>query len=411
MVMTVGQYIGQCRTKALVQQQQELGVESILGSALATGKVAAGAVSTVSKVSQQYSEQSLSEYTKTANVEPRVMLEESLRNLPSLEKFFLTLTNIYTAYYLQAVALSAEINGVSVISRLERFNPNRNGSTATSSILSNESLLDNGFVLPNYKKNNITAVSMRPTKLSNKLATESPAIESTNSNNSAPPQNQIVSGLKAIQDMDNLAVGRLVEVSLTINGKQFKVPIAVRVRPMAVPSLIMRELVALGDIRESWRERWHRMRSGELSIVSDWIFQSDRIRKRRKLMALDKQGLYKEMLDRRRNNKIAAAKTGNASIGSASSFIIITKETAKEVERRSGMPIENEEFRKRIFGENSAFMIIVIDRDWERLDVYTRGISGVATYSFKQFETMSKGNGPDIGQLMKAYTLGNGAQF
>ena len=35
---------------------------------------------------------------------------------------------------------------------------------------------------------------------------------------------------------------------------------------MFVPKPIMRELVALGDVKQSWSERWHKMRSGEISL-------------------------------------------------------------------------------------------------------------------------------------------------
>lgn len=420
---------------------------TILAGAQAAGKIASAANDALGGVFN--TETSLSEYTRTANVEPRVMLEDTLRNLPGLEKFFMTLTNIYTAYYLQAVALSAEINGVSVISRLDRFNPNRNvtaklgdaavrgknvATAAANAILaaiSKESELSYGFKLPNYKLDNqiffkapAIAVEASKTVISRTYKDENGAkvTETTTKEEEKrekPTPEQLVkansvsvsSGLKQIADLDTLAVGRLIEVDIIINGTNFKVPVAVRIRPMSVPSLIMRELVALGDIRESFKERWHRMRAGELNLVSDWIFQSDRIRKLRKLMKLDKQGLYREMLERRKNNKIAAAATGHVSIGAASSFMIITKETAKEVEYRSGMPISNEDFRQRVFAENSAMMIIVVDTEWEQFQCYTRGIRGVAEYSFKQFENMSKGNGPNIMDIMKAYTLGNNPRF
>lgn len=196
-----------------------------------------------------------------------------------------------------------------------------------------------------------------------------------------------------------------------INGQRINVPVSVRMRPMSVPKIVLRELVAMGDIRNSWKERWHRMRSGELSLVSDWIFQMDRLKEKRKLITLDKQGLYKEMIERRKNNRASAALSGNVSIGSAASFIVISKETAKEVELRTAMPIENPEFRKRIFAENSAMMIMVVDREWETIDCYTRGVSGVANWTFKQFEGLSKGNGPDITEIMKAYMVGQNPRF
>lgn len=378
-------------------------------------------------------ENSLSEFTSSANVEPRAMVEETLSNLPQLNHILMALTNIYAAYYLQSIALSATVGKVSVVSRLDRFNPNRKadiqGTLKTlvedSMKPATESFMNYGYKLPNYKTLTKSDVMFaRPSKLALEAA-NAPAggnqqpkkdpieIKGTlDVNMKQPPaKSDISQGLKHIADMDNLAVGRLLSVDVVIDGKAITVPVAVRVRPMSVPKLIIRELVALGDIRESWKERWHRMRSGELSLVSDWIFQSDIIKKKRELMKLDKQGLYKEMLKRRRDNRLAAAVSGNVSIGSASSYILITEETAREVEARTGMPITSVEFRNRIFAENSAFMILVFDVEWERIRVYTRGLSGEANYTFKQFENMGKGNGPDIMDIMKAYTQNSLPRF
>lgn len=389
-------------------------------------------------------ETSISEFAQSANLEPRVMIEDTLKLLPNIDKWLMTMTNLYSAYYLQAVALSADIGGVSVISRLDRFNPNRNPTnTLIGSLVSKENYLDHGFVLPSYKANAESYITL---PISSKavesltISNEDPRlVDAVNAINKAKEQaadennnvkiaqgrqadkpsvqdnkttNTLVSSaMKQIQDIDNLAVGRLLQVTVHIDGKQFQVPVSVRMRPMSVPRIVLRELVAMGDIRNSWKERWHRMRSGELSLVSDWIFQADRLKEKRKLIALDKQGLYKEMLERRRNNRASAAISGNVSIGAASSFIIITKETAKEVELRTGMPIDNAEFRKRVFNENSAMMIMIVDREWETIDCYTRGVPGVANWTFKQFEGLSKGNGPDITEIMKAYTLGQNPRF
>ena len=221
----------------------------------------------------------------------------------------------------------------------------------------------------------------------------------------------VSSGLKNIQEADNLAVGRLVQVKLTQNDQTYEVPVAVRVRPMFVPKPIMRELVALGDVKQSWSERWHKMRSGEISFISDWIFQSDVINHKRKLLALDKQGLYRELINRRKNNKLAALTTGHVSLGSASSFIVISAQTAREVELSTGQSLTNADFRTKVFGENSAMMILIVDTEWERVITYTRGISGGVDYSFKDFEGFGKGNGPDITEIMKAYALGNNPRF
>ena len=418
-------------------------------------------------------ETSFSEFTKVANLEPRVMVEDSLRTLNSLPKFLMGLTNIYTAYYLQAIALTATINDVSVISILDRFNPNRDASLSRLLKNVNNARKDKenlyyklskesyAYVLPSYKNYGTIPLKMQRslealpgniasakvtdesngTQAAAQQATAStastngnttrttnspkPGVQNTymgpvtnnnttnnvTNNNAKESKVAVSAGLKNIQEADNLAVGRLVQVKLTQNDSVYEVPVAVRVRPMFVPKLIMKELVALGDVKQSWTERWHKMRSGEISFLADWVFQSDIIDHKRKLLALDKQGLYRELINRRKNNKLAALTTGHASLGSASAFIIITAQTAREVELATGQSLNNEEFRTKVFGENSAMMILVVDTEWERVITYTRGISGSVDYSFKDFEGFGKGNGPDITEIMKAYALGNNPRF
>lgn len=370
-------------------------------------------------------ENSLSEFTRTTNIEPRVMIEDSLVSLPNMKSTMMFLTNLYAAYYLQAVTISSAVGKVSVVGVLDKFNPHRNPYDSLVGS-ANESYMEVGYVLPNYKK----PVTMKQAARYAKLALEADIVKAegesegagapdgnTDANNSGNKNAEhqvntpvkydsksIKENLKMINDANNLAVGRLINVDVMLDANAvISVPVSIRMRPMSVPKLIMNELVSLGDVRQSYTERWHKWRSGEISAM-DWIFMLDIIEHRRKLMALDKQGLYKEILKRRADNKVASAASGKASIGAASAFIIITKNTADQVEARMGTSLDNDSFRDRVFAENSAMMILVFDQEWERVTAYTRGIKGSANYSYKDIENLSKGDGPNITEIMKAYT-------
>lgn len=429
---TLSQIVGKVQALQLKGKKYEVvGMESIISATDGINAIG-NAIDAYDTAKTLTGETSFSEFTRAANLEPRVMVEDTLKTLPQLPKFLMGLTNIYTAYYLQAISLTATINDVSVISILDRFNPNRDASLSRllkninnarkdkSNLYAKFSKESYAYVLPNYKNYGIVPVNMQKA-----LEAQAENLIAANDAKDAKEIKEeikqelekerinynVSSGLKNIQEADNLAVGRLVQVKLTQNEHTYEVPVAVRVRPMFVPKLIMRELVALGDVKQSWSERWHKMRSGEISFISDWIFQSDVINHKRKLLALDKQGLYRELINRRKNNKLAALTTGHVSLGSASSFIVISAQTAKEVELTTGQSLTNAAFRAKVFGENSAMMIIIIDTEWERVVTYTRGINGGVDYSFKDFEGFGKGNGPDITEIMKAYALGNNPRF
>ena len=429
---TLSQIVGKVQALQLKGKKYEVvGMESVLSVTDSINAIGQ-AIDAYDTAKTLTGETSFSEFTRAANLEPRVMVEDTLKTLPQLPKFLMGLTNIYTAYYLQAISLTATINDVSVISILDKFNPNRDASlskllknintakTDKTSLYSKFSKESYAYVLPNYNNYGTVPVKMQKS-LEAKVAKLVEAKDEEDAEAKAKKIKEelekekihynVSSGLKNIQEADNLAVGRLVQVKLTQNDQSYEVPVAVRVRPMFVPKPIMRELVALGDVKQSWSERWHKMRSGEISFISDWIFQSDVINHKRKLLALDKQGLYRELINRRKNNKLAALTTGHVSLGSASSFIVISAQTAREVELSTGQSLTNADFRTKVFGENSAMMILIVDTEWERVITYTRGISGGVDYSFKDFEGFGKGNGPDITEIMKAYALGNNPRF
>lgn len=429
---TLSQIVGKVQALQLKGKKYEVvGMESVLSVTDSINAIGQ-AIDAYDTAKTLTGETSFSEFTRAANLEPRVMVEDTLKTLPQLPKFLMGLTNIYTAYYLQAISLTATINDVSVISILDKFNPNREASlskllknintakkdkTSSYAKFSKESY---AYVLPNYNNYGTVPVNMQKALEANvaKLVEAKDEADAEEKAKKAKEDLEkekihynVSSGLKNIQEADNLAVGRLVQVKLTQNDQSYEVPVAVRVRPMFVPKPIMRELVALGDVKESWSERWHKMRSGEISFISDWIFQSDVINHKRKLLALDKQGLYRELINRRKNNKLAALTSGHVSLGSASSFIVISAQTAREVELTTGQSLTNAAFRTKVFGENSAMMILIVDTEWERVVTYTRGINGGVDYSFKDFEGFGKGNGPDITEIMKAYALGNNPRF
>lgn len=379
---------------------------------------------------------SLPEYVRSTNHEPRVLVEDSIRQLPVIPKMMMGLVNIYAAYYLQAIALSSTVNSVSVLGVLDKFDPNRKPDLINA--VAQESLMRVGYVLPNYKKtygletynrlSNLSLENNHPTALgvghhSGNTIPASQALGSNNNGNNGndatgntdetpqqPTAREVSGALRRISDMDSLAVGRMLEVNVTVEGRSISVPMSVRMRPMSVPRLIMNELVSFGDVRQSMKERWHRFRAGELSFA-EWLFMTDVIDKKRKLLALDKDGIYREILARKNNAKAAAAISGQPSIGAASSFIVISRQTARDVELRMGVSIDNDEFRKRMFKENAAMLLLVVDPEWESIYVYTRGISGHAEYTFKEFEGLSKGDGPNITDIMKAYLAGSAPRF
>lgn len=223
-------------------------------------------------------------------------------------------------------------------------------------------------------------------------------------------QQAMSQALKGLNEANNLAVGRWIQVTLTLQGHQVEIPVALRMRPMFAATIIMRELIAYGDIKESWSERWLRFKAGELSF-KDWLLQSDRIRHQKKLVTLDKNGILMDMIKRRSKNFEAAVKSGQPSLGGAAAMFIVSKDTMDYVQSVTGHNFDNEEIRELFFAANSAMMVVVVDDRWDRVTTYTRGVSVGSDYSIRDFAKFGKGDGPDIMEIFKAYQMGSAPRF
>ena len=223
-------------------------------------------------------------------------------------------------------------------------------------------------------------------------------------------QQAMSQALKGLNEANNLAVGRWIQVTMTLQGHQVEIPVALRMRPMFAATIIMRELIAYGDIKESWSERWLRFKAGELSF-KDWLLQSDRIRHQKKLVTLDKNGILMDMIKRRSKNFEAAVKSGQPSLGGASAMFIVSKDTMDYVQSVTGHNFDNEEIRELFFAANSAMMVVVVDDRWDRITTYTRGVSVGSDYSIRDFAKFGKGDGPDIMEIFKAYQMGSAPRF
>jgi hypothetical protein len=51
-------------------------------------------------------------------------------------------------------------------------------------------------------------------------------------------------------------------------------------------------------------------------------------------------------------------------------------------------------------------IVAVIDKEWSRVTFYHRGLPDATEVSFRDLKVSSKGNGPDVSDILKAYTLG-----
>jgi hypothetical protein len=93
----------------------------------------------------------------------------------------------------------------------------------------------------------------------------------------------------------------------------------------------------------------------------------DIIKQHRRALIKDKSGFFQDTLKRRRENRLSAIASGSASVADASSMVVLTARTAKEIESRLGGKLSNMKVRQQLFDETVIMLMVVINDDGKRI--------------------------------------------
>jgi hypothetical protein len=108
---------------------------------------------------------------------------------------------------------------------------------------------------------------------------------------------------------------------------------------------------------------------------------------------------------------LSAIASGSASVADASSMVVLTARTAKEIESRLGGKLSNMKVRQQLFDETAIMLMVVINDDWGKVTIYHNSIDLPTSLSITEVKNAAKGSGPDIGEILKAYQLGSAPSF
>ena len=335
----------------------------------------------------------------------------------------------------------ADINGVSVLERLERLNPDRDPVRYAVAKYGNTK-----FGVEDYQDTSLSVESFAtglPTKAklqrtaslesmewcesrqryvrSSVLAME--AADSKPADDSKKPGDEknkdekkdsrmIEMGNKArdaivtVNENNNLGVGKILEVSLTNRGETLSIPVTLTLAVSTTDTQSMIHILGMWNRNYKFKERWHGLRSGELKFWREFVLMRDIIEKQRKALIRDKSGYLATMMAQSAKNTVAAAVSGSASVATASSTIMISAETARRCELEGGFQLDDPRSRQRLFEATFAMLLFVVDTEWEMVKIYHRGIDQPTRLTIKELKSAGKGSGPDIAEILKAYQLG-----
>jgi hypothetical protein len=395
---------------------------------------------------------SLTDIAKLARVEPLAIVSRDCMTLDYLPDVMTTLLNIFIGYYLQAVSIGGRVDSVKVIKILDRLNPDRDHTGAILMASAMETLRD----MPTMNINEYEYRLPMHTAMEDNRGAEpyftatdkSKKVELGGETDLEATGSKVGDIRKTLTESANLAVGKIINVDINVSRRQSEteysekgtittkqngdketrqsmnenrensiasstvsIPVMVRLSPSLLPSNSIVKMLTLESEDNTFIERYHAWRSGRISFIRDLVLCQDMIDEHKKALLHDEQGTYSEIMRRVANSRKFGLITQNPSMAVASNLIVISQDVALEVEKKLGGKLSNPRIREYAFNSTYAMIIAVIDTRYNRVTFYHRGIATATDVSIRELVQASKGKGPDIMDIFKAYQLGNAPSY
>lgn len=221
---------------------------------------------------------------------------------------------------------------------------------------------------------------------------------------------------KDMRESTNLSVGRMYTVNITDGGHSASIPVMIRLLTTeCAPDLLVHILSDGAKVKSATaKERWFGFRLGELRLWNDLVLAQDLITEHKQALLADKNGVYQEILRRRRNNKVsgtyAAAKGGNPSVGTSSNLVVTTRQTIKDLEAIIGGKFDSFDVRQKVFERSYLMIVAVIDPDYDHVTFYYRGIALPTELTVRDLKKAGK-EGSDVLEVLKTFQAGMAPKF
>jgi hypothetical protein len=407
----------------------------------------------IKRIYGQAQGRSLIETSKNTRVRPITVISNDLMTLPELDNVLLNILNIFTAYYMQAIAVNNTINSVTVRDVLYKFNPNASVESLNnphriesnyeftlpgiaqeaSTILSrqyetdkNDTLKENPnlsvgkLININISENYVTAISSSRTSIDTSEKNDTSFREDAGGSNSAKRDDMgnIIDRTNTSQNGSSTTTGASKtegkRVENSINNQflpgSYNIPVLVQLASFLLSTETCSDLISTGSVGKSLLDRWVQYRSGQIEFIKDLILCNDIIDEQRRLLLHKESDTYMNILKRIGTAQLNYINTDKENLAAASTIYVISEAVAHDIEFKIGGKLESFATRQRLFKGNYGMILAVLDREWERATFYYRGMDVGTTVSFKSLAKSDNKN-MDILDVFRTFSSGNSPIF
>lgn len=313
---------------------------------------------------------SLSQSAGKVLIAPMVAIEDTLIHAEYASDL-MTIVNLRDIKdALTHLAMQGQVNGIKISSLVDSINPRRAGFLALRGAES--------FGLP-----------------ANQVKPEFAGMEA------APPKGGKAS-IPNLTEYQPLAIGRTVEASVMIDGTQVTFPLNFRQIPVPLSSNDLQTIFEAARPEDGLYARFMMWRAGELTNP-EFLTGTDKIKREFNIRNNDLSGYYAEATDRASKNRKAALSTGVASMNTQANTIIMSADTARNIELELGVRFDSNgiaKIRKAVL----ANTIVVADDGMGVFTFYSSSTNIPETYTRKEITVASKKDtSMDLQSLMKMF--------
>ena len=358
---------------------------------------------------------SLARVTAISRVEPLCIIDSDCIHLEYISDVINSLQSVFSGYYLQAVSLMGTVSGVHVARELDKLNPSRDPKVADFFRTTRDSLgipykLDQQsykWALPTKTiKASLEADKdydefLKRAKLTKQEEAEA-IKDAQNRDRPATSEKEFL----ALNELANLSSGRLLNVTISKNGQALSVPIAIRLLVNELRPATIVKMFGKGELDRSFTERYYKWKAGRISFFNDLILCRDLIKEHKKSLMEDRDEVLTEIHSRANKNLLAGLISKQPSVATSSNLYVISESTATAIKRSSGLDITNFSQRQKLFEETYAMILVVIDREYQRINFYHDNIRLPTSVGVRDIRNSNKDSGPSIMDILAAYKQG-----